>query len=98
MTETNTSRENSNEQTFLIAYCLDNNVSFIPPSGLWGVDAWAKFLKVKPNTVRDWVKNYGIKHIGTKDNPFIAAEHFVAAIPVDCLTKGKAENDAAESE
>lgn len=79
------SSPNLGEQNLLTTYCLDNDIPFLPTSGLWSVPAWAKFLCQEEETVRDWVKVYEIPHRGTTRKMFVDAEHLREAIPVDFL-------------
>lgn len=78
-------RDPMNEQDLLTAYCLENEIPFLPTSGLWSVPAWSKFLQQEEKTVRDWVKTYKIQHKGTTKSMFIDAEHMRESIPVNFL-------------
>jgi len=97
VTETNTSSDFINEQLYLTAYCLENDIPFIPTTGLWSLSAWAKFLGQEERTVRDWVKTYAIQHKGTSKSLYIDAEHLRQCIPEDCLFNQKGKTDAEEN-
>jgi len=92
----NTSREIGNEQAFLVAYCLDNEIPIMPTPGLWSVKAWAKFLCQSEDAVRDWVKLYSIPHKGTQRKLFIETEHMREYLPEDVLFETEEEPKVAK--